>query len=395
MAGMTITDSPAAPTVADPRAAARSARAAILDARPELDRLRRITPDLLERLRAAHLFRLYTPVELGGYEADPVVVAEVYEELARADGSVAWSVWNGNLGFVAAHLTDAGVRTVWANGPDPVICNSARPAGTAVPDGDGYRLSGRWNIVSAVDSADWITVFGIVLDGAGPRITPAGGPDLRAFFVRPDQVQILDSWHVGGMRGTGSNDVVIDGAFVPEELTMHPLGSAHVDRPAYRLPVFTTLASGAAATCLGIAQAAIDAVVELAPTKATMAGPGLADQAGAQAVLGRASALLEAARLGMHRRLAELWATVADGDEATPAQRGALRGAISLAAEVAREVTTSMYQLGSSAALYEGHPLERAMRDVHAAAQHVLVQPINYELAGRTLLGMDPGALVY
>ena len=117
-----------------------------------------------------------------------------------------------------------------------IIANSARPVGRAVPDAGGFVLSGRWDIVSAIDAADWVTLFGFVMDGDGPRPTPSGAPDLRAFFLPRGEYAILDTWHTTGMRGTGSNTVVVDGAFVPEALTdqsvlAHPHRSAAVPHP--------------------------------------------------------------------------------------------------------------------------------------------------------------------
>ena len=184
-----------------------SVRDAVITGRDEGERIRRLPPELLAVLKVAGAFRLQTPVELGGFEASLPVALEVFEQFGRLDGAVAWNVWNGNLGVTAGLLDPAGVDAIWGDDPDPVIANSGRPSGAATAVDGGFRLSGRWDIVSAVDSADWVTLFGLVMSTDGP-VMVAGMPDIRAFFVRTTEVTILDTWHVSAMRGTGSNSVV-------------------------------------------------------------------------------------------------------------------------------------------------------------------------------------------
>src|ERR1700730_15451003 len=136
--------------------------------RAEAEAQRQLPRELAEILRAAGAFRLSTPVERQGFELSLGTAAQIYEAFGHIDGPVAWNIWNGNLGFSAALLDEAAADEVWASGVDPIIANSARPAGAAVPVKGGYALSGRWDIVSAIDIADWVCLFGIVLDGEGP-----------------------------------------------------------------------------------------------------------------------------------------------------------------------------------------------------------------------------------
>jgi alkylation response protein AidB-like acyl-CoA dehydrogenase len=308
-------------------------------------------------------------------------------------------VWNGNLGFAAALLEPAGIDAIWGANRDPVIANSARTTGRAQASESGFVLSGRWDLVSAIDSADWVALFGIVMDGDGPRFVAPGEPDVRAFFLPRDDVTVLDTWHVNAMRGTGSNSVVVGSVHVPAALAPSPFAPSRIDRPVYRIPAFTLASTGCAAVVLGIAQASIDALVALAASKATDSGAALADRAHAQAAIGAAHSALRAARLLLHEAAAEIdtaAAEVADGGNGvTVGQRLELRGAMSHAAATSRNVLTSMYQLGSSSALYVGEPLERLFRDGHAAAQHALLNPTHLELTGRQLLGREPGVPVF
>lgn len=363
--------------------------------RAEAEAERKLPAALLDALRAAGAFRLQSPSELGGYEASLPTVLDVYEQFGRLDGSVAWNVWNGNLGVVVGLLDPAGVAAVWADSADPVITNSARPGGAAAAVDGGFSLSGRWDMVSAVNSADWITLFGVVMGADGPVMVGPGMPDVRAFFVRAGDVTVLDTWHVGGMRGTGSNTVVADSVFVPDALAPSPFAPARIDRAAFRIPAFTSLSCGSAAICLGMARAAIDTIVELAPTKGTAAGVPLAQLASAQAALAKADAELTAARLLLHSAATQIWDAANAGDEITLALRGPLRAAMCHAARVAREVVTSMYELGSSSSIYVDNRLEQIFRDVNVAAQHGVLNPINYEPSGRLLLGVDPAVALF
>ena len=368
---------------------------AIIAHRDEAEAIRRLPPALLEVLRSAGLFRLQTPVELGGFEAELTTVLAVYEELARLDGSVAWNVWNANIGLGAGFMTKAGAAVIWGAGPDPVIVNSARPAGGAIPTDGGYRLSGRWDIVSAIDSADWVVLFGIVMGAEGPVMVTAELPDVRSFYVPKRDVTVLDTWHVGGMRGSGSNTVVVDDAFVPEALAPSPFGSSRIDRPAFRIPIFTSIASGAAAACLGIARSAIDEIIALAPTKATGAGCMLSALPSGQGAIASADAQLRAAHLLLHDAAGDLCASAVADSAITVAQRGRIRAAMTHAALTSRSVVNAMYELGSSSSLYSANRLERIFRDGNAAAQHGLLNPLTFVAAGRILLGMDSGVVMF
>ena len=249
--------------------------------------------------------------------------------------------------------------------------------------------------MSAIDSADWVVLFGIVMGDQGPVMTPTGMPDIRSFYLPIEDVRVLDTWHVGGMRGSGSNSVVVESAFVPSGLAPSPFAGPRIDRPIFRIPIFTSIASGLAAACLGIAQSAIDEIISMAPTKATGAGVALSDLPSAQQSLASADAQLQAARLFLHDAAADLCRCAATGEAITAAQRGRIRAAMTHAGQTSRAVVTSMYELGSSSSLYTANRLERIFRDGHAVAQHGLLNSLTLVSAGRILLGQDPGVPVF
>ena len=141
---------------------------AIERALDEIDQRRQLPAWLVDELIAANLFRLYTPAEHGGLELDPVAFCEVIEDVSALDASVGWCVWNGNCGFAAPLLNTAAAACAFQDGRP--VGNSARVAGAAQIVPGGYRLSGRWDLVSGSDHQPWLILLGIVMDGAVPRM---------------------------------------------------------------------------------------------------------------------------------------------------------------------------------------------------------------------------------
>ncbi|WP_169317133.1 acyl-CoA dehydrogenase family protein [Actinacidiphila oryziradicis] len=364
-------------------------RPAIEKYRDEAEDLRRLPDGLLDHLRANGAFRLNTPRELGGFELPLATTTALIERLARIDGPTAWIVWNLNVGFTAALLSEASVERVWADGPDPMVAHGAQP-GHLVPSENGFRLSGEWKLVSGADAAQWLGLLALVLDGGQPRMTEAG-PDWRFCLVPRSSVTVRDTWHTTGMRGTNSNTVIAQDVPVTADMTVAPDARARIDRQLYRVPLINQITSGGAAVVLGIARAAIEEMAELSRTKMGPDGMPLAQQPRIQAAFGQASARADAASALLLSTLGGLDAAAAAGRPATEAERGAVRGAYSHAGETARAVLTSMYELGSSTALYESSRLGRLFRDGHAAAQHAILSTANYELAGRTVIGIPSG----
>ncbi len=362
-----------------------SLRLAIESGRADAEAQRRLPSDLAEILRDAGAFRLTTPREYGGLELSLSDTVELYDTFGQIDGPVAWNIWNGNLGFSAAMLGEEGASTIWA-GRDPIIANSARPVGVATPVPGGYQLSGRWDIVSAIDVADWVALFAIAMDDT---------PDVRVLFLPQSDFTILDTWQTGGMRGTGSKTVVVDGAFVPSSLVVSPFAPARIDRPLYRIPAFTIASTGAAPIVVGIAQAAIDEVVSMAPTKGTDNGQPLSERAHTHSRLSSAQTSLDAARALLRAVAADIDATAAAGSPVTELHRAKLRAAMSHAADVTREVLLTCQQLASSSAIYTDNTIERLVRDGYVATQHFILASTHYDILGRLMVGLDAGTPVF
>ncbi len=157
-----------------------------------------------------------------------------------------------------------------------------------------------------------------VTEDTEPRRLASGTPETRMTFIPKGQYTILDTWHVGGLRGTGSHDIVVDNVFVPVEHTYSFMDADQLDRPLSRMPFFATMAAGCATICLGIAQAAMDTLIELSLSK-VQAGPmpGLRDRPAVQAMVAASAAELDAARLLLHDALGDIWAMCCEGTPVT------------------------------------------------------------------------------
>jgi indole-3-acetate monooxygenase len=379
-------------TMTDPLTAARALRTTIRTVRHETEGARCLPASIVDKLIEAGLCRLTVPESLGGHEAEPLVGFDVYEELASTDASVAWIAWNNALpGLLSRYLSNAVRAELFAD-THRLFANSTRPSGRAVMQPGGYRVSGRWSLVSGCELADWIPLMCIVITNEGEqRMLAAGVPEMRMAYTPKGSYKILDTWHAGGLRGTGSHDVVVDDIFVPAELTFSLEDMDHIDRPLYRMPFAATLGAWCAAICLGIARAATDTLFDLGCSKVSVdPGPGVRDRPAVQAMVASSTAALEAARLLLRDALGDLWNACSRGTPVSDIQRARMWGSIVHAAQTAKTTVTAMYEAAGASALYIDCPIEQAHRDIHAVLQHVVLQRFWLEQAGRVSLGLKP-----
>jgi alkylation response protein AidB-like acyl-CoA dehydrogenase len=352
----------------------------IRDAVDEIQSSGDIPQKLYEELRESSAFRMLTPREYGGLEMPLTTVMKVYEAFGRIEASVAWTVWNANFGFIAALLPESGAARVWEGG-EPAFANSGMP-GQAERIEDGFRVSGRWKMVSGVKRADWVALVAAVTEGGSTATTETGAPDLRIFLVHRGGLRILDTWDASGMRATGSHDVSVEGAVVPDDLVV-PIGRpARIDRTLYRGYLNSLVLPGCTAITLGVAQAAMDELARLAPAKKDLSGRSLAESALTRVALARSESALRAARLLLYDVLQGVETSAGSGGDVTAGQRHDLLAAMAHAAEVCREVLVTMYSLSSSTSVYRGNVMERLFRDGMVALQHANHSGKHFEAVG-------------
>lgn len=384
----------AVPTAAQLIEAARALAPQIRALRDEIEAERSLPVPLVAALRRAGLFRLWLPQPLGGFEVDPAAFIRIVEQVAQIDGAAGWNLMIGaGTNFFLAFLRDDVARTIVAGDPDLITGGTLSLQGRAIPVQGGYRVSGRWPFGSGCRHCSWLVGNCLVFEGGKQRIAANGLPDSRLAFFPPGGYEIIDTWHVGGLRGTGSQDYAVSDLFVPEERTF-ALGWDQPCQPGrlYAIPQGGLFACALTAVPLGIARGAIDALIELAAAKtATGQSIRLRERAAVQADVARAEAMLRSARAFVFETLTEAQAILEGGGEVPLQLRALMRSAATHATVTAAQVVDLMYNAGGASSIYTTNPLERAFRDVHVATQHAMVSPATLEPAGKILLGLDLG----
>jgi indole-3-acetate monooxygenase len=374
-------------------AAARTLAPRIRSFTDRIERERCLPAELVSDLVKAGLFSMALPRSLGGREAGPVLTARVIEELAKADASVAWCVMlAAQAALTTAYLPETAARDVFG-APGAIVAWVLRPVGRAVPVDGGFRVTGRWPFASGSTHATWLAGEAVVMDGNQPLRDAHGREVIRLFFMPRADCEVHDTWHSTGLRGTGSNDFSVEDVYVPEDRSYR----IHVDPPLrptaiHRVPGLFALGHGSHA--LGVAQAAFDAVIAMAAV-GTGTGTAVPAQARLQERVAEAQALIESARTFLYQSAICAWSGAVVGRESSAAERARLRLAMTHAVRSAVQAVSLLYTAMTTRAIAAGGPLDRAFRDLHTAAAHVMVSPSTFEAAGRVALGMEPEMLFF
>ncbi|MBN9623836.1 MAG: acyl-CoA dehydrogenase [Actinobacteria bacterium] len=374
-------------------ASAQTLAPLIAEHAPEAERQRRPADEVIDALSDARIFELMVPEAHGGLELDIDTFLEVGLTLAAVDASISWLtsffiVHNWMLcQFPIEFQNELYEATSCVLAPAPL-----KPSGMAEPTKGGYLLSGRWQWATGVThSPDWILCGAL-------RPNPAGPPELMLVAVPRSEVTVEDVWFTDGMCATGSNDIIIDGAFIPFErtLTVAPLaegiGSPVHDTPLYRTPFLLCIILGVGAPAVGQARAAVRQFHERIQSRVMFGGTLQRDKASAHMTLAKAD--LEA---GQAEQLLRSVATEAMDlrNSATVEDRARLTATVALAVDQSKQVIRTISAASGASAHFLDDPLQRALRDVEILSSHfVLNLEARTELLGRTMLGLDPGGLV-
>ena len=361
----------------------------------DAERERRLARPVIDALIGAGLQRMFAPVALGGLEVDPVTCARVVEEIAGFDSAAAWALQAGNTGaWWSARMPQAGVDEVYAAGPDALIAASFHPPHQAVEVPGGYRYTGRGPLASTIHDSEWLMMTALVMDGDRPRVVD-GRPDFIAVVLRAREVQIIDTWHSLGMRGTDSNDVAADGVFVPASRVFRfdpgfeP--ASQFRGPLYRMPAVASVSVVIAPVALAIGRGAITELRELAGRKTPLGSMKTLRERGiVQATLAEAEGLLRAARLLYYDTLAATWRRTVAGEPSTLEQKADLLLAGAHAARTASKVADLMHRVAGTSGIYARSRLERHFRDAQTVRHHGFVSDSRMETVGQVYLGVRP-----
>jgi indole-3-acetate monooxygenase len=351
---------------------------------------RTMPPEVVEVIKRAGLFRITLPAALGGWEAAPLAAFEAIEALAQADGSAAWTTFIGNTGTLLAWLDIDVAMGLLEGDPDRPVAGTFAPLGRAVPTSNGFVVSGRWPCASGALHSELYLGGILVMEHGVPRML-GDRPDWRfAWFPRPS-VEVIDTWHAPGLRGTGSHDIAVHELLVSSEHVCAPLFEpARLDRPLYRLSLYNLLAPLITGFAAGVGRGAIDRFVEIAQSKRRNIGPAVRDDEHCQVVVAQADLELRAARALFVEAMSAAWETVTAGDTCTPRQRAAVIGAEQLVLRAAVQAADSLLPFAGASSVRDDEPLQRCARDLHAARQHIVFSSDAMKRVGRITFGLEP-----
>jgi alkylation response protein AidB-like acyl-CoA dehydrogenase len=357
--------------------------------RDEGEDVRHLPAPVVQAMQAEGMFKLWLPREYGGAELDLLSYIKAIEALSRIDSAAGWILANtGTSAVQAAFLAQTGADEIFGRGE--LTAGSVTPRGRAVPVQGGYTVSGQWPLVSGCHHAAWIGGCSLVFDAETPRMGPGGMPDFKLMFFPAADCKILDTWYSTGMRATGSADVEVQDVFVPEHRTFS-LFTAQSRLPGalFKMRIEMHFFTALAAVGLGIAQASIDAFLEVALRKTpTLSQSPLSVRPTIHAEVAKAEALCQSARAFMHEVAREISVAVSTGDRVPEALEARRRLACVNAAEACEAVVDSMYRLGGVNSIQAGHRLDRCLRDMHTVNQHVAVSPVWWEKTGQYYFGL-------
>ncbi|MDH3681474.1 MAG: acyl-CoA dehydrogenase family protein [Acidimicrobiia bacterium] len=349
---------------------------------------RRPSSDVITAMADRGLLRLIVPRGYGGLEVHPRTFLELVERLARVDGSTAWTVMtlNEEAGIASAYLDPGSVAELFTGEPTTSVAGSGVPRGRAEQVEGGWLVTGRWDFVSGCTAADRVVLASLVV-GAAPA-------QLCFVLVPTDEVTIDDTWRTAGLRGTGSNDVVLDRHFVPDRWAgvIESFGRPRPDTPFYRLPSGLRFPFPKVGVAAGIARAALGEFTALAEGKRPLFNKGsLRERPSAQVAFAEAEARHSAGLAWVHEMLDELWLVAEAGRPIPEALHARCRLACSHAVGASIDAIELLCREAGSTANFASSPLPTLLADARAVAGHFMVAPFQVTTAGRILLGLESG----
>lgn len=378
-------------TSSEPLAAARVVGGLLRQRSEEIEAARNLVPDVVDRLAAEGLFRFWVPASVGGGEATAADGVASITELARHDGAAAWCVMIANTTGLLAGFLDHRWAEELFGAPTAIGGGFAQPVGRARPVSGGLEVSGRWAWGSGTAHCTVVGGGALLVDEAGSPSPRADGLVAPFVLFERDQVELLDTWHVLGLTGSGSTDYRTEAAFVPEGRWVQIGRDEPVETgPLYRYSLYGLLAAGVAAVAVGLAGRAVEDLRELASVSTPQGSRRLlAERASTQALVADAEATVRSSAAHLERALGEAWSTAEDGAPLGDEQRGAIRLAATDATRRCVDAVVALYRAGGGEAVYRRCGLERVLRDALVVGQHAMVADRTRELLGRLALGRE------
>jgi alkylation response protein AidB-like acyl-CoA dehydrogenase len=384
-------NSPAAGQASDPVARVASIAELLDQASAENERLGRLTPQVVEALHAARLFRLLLPSAYGGEEIDLVSWFRTMETIAKLDASTAWCVGQINgCAASAAALAPEIARQLWGKDARAALSWGPPIQARAEATEGGHRLSGEWGMSSGSRHATWLGLMAPVFDGAGKPVPLPQGVSARIFFVPVAAVEWIDNWQVIGLNATCSGGYRLGDCFVPDgySFSREHLPDVRLPGPLFKFPLNSLFATGFSAVALGLARSMLNAVIALAKDKTPrLAKSSLRENHHVQFQIGEAEARLRSARGFVESTVGKVWQEVVSSNKLTIERRLDIRMATTFAIHEANAVADTAWQIAGATAIFTSSAFERRLRDIKTVTQQVQGRPSHLEDVGAYLLG--------
>jgi 3-hydroxy-9,10-secoandrosta-1,3,5(10)-triene-9,17-dione monooxygenase len=346
----------------------------------EAEKLRQVPEASVKALEETGFFQLLQPRRYGGIEGDPVDFFTAVKEIAGADGSTGWiSSVLGVHPWQVALFPDEAQQAVWGSDPKTRLSSSYAPTGKAVVTEGGYQLSGKWSFSSGSAHASWVLLGGLVFNEEGNVV------DFKTFLLPRDKYEIVDVWNVVGLRGTGSNDIVVEETFVPNAFTLSMSDTGRCYGPGqeqntadlYKLPFHSLFTSTITAPIVGMAAGAYAEHVEMqrSRVRAAYLGEKASSDPFAAVRIARAGSEIDAAWALLMANIREEQAYVERGEQIPLSLRLKVRRDQVLGTQRAIDALDELFEASGGRALAEGTYLQRAWRDAHAGRVHAANDP--------------------
>lgn len=360
----------------------------------EIEATGHLPRDLADALIDTGAFKTWVPSQYGGPDGTVTDLLDAIETVAYHDGSAGWCVMIAgttglNAGFLAPEWGD-----VIYNDPRSVTGGFGMPAGVATPVDGGLRVSGTWAWGSGTSHCTSIGGGARIVDADGAPTSLPDGTSMPFVFFDVDDVELLDTWHVSGLKGTGSTDYRVVDAFVPDgrwvDFSSRPAPIS--DHPLYRFSFFGALGLGVSSVLVALARRAIDELVLLGDKKPTGSSKSLSERPTIQSQLAEAEVAVRSSTAFVREVVDECWHAAATEGHMTDEQKRSLRLAANNAAERCAHAVDLCYHAGGGTSVYETSPLQRVFRDAHVATQHGMIAPRLLEPLGRMRFGLPTSA---
>jgi len=355
----------------------------------------RMHPEVFGALSGAGLFSIWKPAQLGGLELDPVAALAVFEAAARIEPAVGWAIANQTgIDAIPGSLLPVEAATQVLADPARPVAGAWFPPGRADVVPDGYRVSGRWPFASMCHYASHMMGMGIIHEGGQPRLAPDGSPSMIMAFFDAADAAIVDNWDTLGMRGTGSHDIAVDDLFVPERDVWHLAPIVHRREGPFAGPLYGFFPwlqiASLGPVGVGIGQAAVDALVEVATAKTpSYLSTPLREKEVAQANVARAHAMVGSARAYLQASVSRLWETAQSGARPSLTEGLEVQLAVTNALETGARVVNLVHDTVGTTAIRNSQRIPQLYRDGRTISQHTFGGLGRYESCGKVMFGLQ------